>query len=52
VWEVITFLVVPVLLYEPVGPVDGIKRSASIFKQRWGDQMTGNVAWSPAMVMP
>jgi hypothetical protein len=44
VWGAVTFFVVPVLLYEPVGPVEGIKRSASIFKQRWGEQMTGNVA--------
>jgi uncharacterized protein DUF6159 len=44
VWGAITFLVVPVLLYEPVGAVEGIKRSASIFRQRWGEQMTGNVA--------
>jgi Family of unknown function (DUF6159) len=44
VWGAVTFFVVPVLLYEPVGAVEGIKRSASIFKQRWGEQMTGNVA--------
>jgi hypothetical protein len=44
VWGAITFFVVPVLIYEPVGPVEGIKRSASIFRQRWGEQMTGNVA--------
>ena len=44
VWGAITFFVVPVLLYEEVGAVEGIKRSASIFKERWGEQMTGNVA--------
>ena len=44
VWGAVTFFVVPVILYEPVGPVQGIKRSASIFRQRWGEQMTGNVA--------
>jgi Family of unknown function (DUF6159) len=44
VWGAITFFVVPILLYEPVGAVEGIKRSASIFQQRWGEQMTGNVA--------
>ena len=30
-WNVLTFFVVPVLLYEPVGVGDAIKRSASIF---------------------
>jgi hypothetical protein len=51
VWGAITFFVVPILLYEPVGPVEGIKRSASIFKQRWGEQMTGNVAIGLAMFL-
>ena len=51
VWGAVTFLVVPVLLYEPVGAVDGIKRSASMFRQRWGEQMTANVAIGLAMVL-
>lgn len=50
-WSAITFFVVPVLLYEPVGAVEGIKRSASIFKQRWGEQMTGNVAIGLALFL-
>ena len=41
-WNVITFFVVPVLLYEPVGVPEAIKRSASIFRQRWGEQFIGN----------
>lgn len=41
-WNVLTFFVVPVLLYEPVGVGGSIKRSASLFKQRWGEQFTGN----------
>jgi hypothetical protein len=40
-WGAITFFVVPVLLYEPVGVFDGIKRSAGIFKQRWGETFVG-----------
>ena len=41
-WNVITFFVVPVMIYEPVGVTDAIKRSASIFRQRWGEQFIGN----------
>jgi Family of unknown function (DUF6159) len=41
-WTVTTFFVVPVLLYEPLGVPDAIKRSASIFRQRWGEQFVGN----------
>lgn len=40
-WTVITFFVVPVILFEPGSAPQAIKRSASIFKQRWGEQFTG-----------
>jgi hypothetical protein len=40
-WNLITFFVVPVLLYEPVGVGGSIKRSASIFRERWGEQFIG-----------
>jgi hypothetical protein len=40
-WNLITFFVVPVLLYEPVGVGESIKRSASIFRERWGEQFIG-----------
>jgi hypothetical protein len=40
-WSVITYFVVPVVLYEPLGVPDAIKRSASIFRQRWGEQFVG-----------
>ncbi len=41
-WTVLTFFVVPVLLYEEVGVGEAIKRSGSIFRQRWGEQFIGN----------
>ena len=50
-WSLMTYFVVPVLLYEPVGTIEGIKRSASIFRQRWGEQMTGNVSIGLAMFL-
>ena len=42
VWNVATFLVVPVLVMEKVGPVDGVKRSAELLKKTWGEQIVGN----------
>jgi hypothetical protein len=50
-WGAITFFVVPVLLYEPVGVVEGIKRSGSIFKQRWGETFVGQGAIGLAMFL-
>jgi hypothetical protein len=37
VWNVATYLVVPLLVVEGVGPVDAIKRSGSLLKQTWGE---------------
>lgn len=41
-WTVATFLVVPVLASEGVGPVDAVKRSAELLKQTWGENLIGN----------
>jgi len=43
IWSLVTFLVVPVLAFEGIGPFAAMKRSASLFRQRWGQQVTGNV---------
>ena len=39
-----TFLVVPVIALEGPGPVAALKRSGSLFRQKWGQQVTGIVA--------
>ena len=41
-WNIATYLVAPVLAVEGIGPVDAIKRSASLLKQTWGEQIAGN----------
>ncbi|HUN06381.1 MAG TPA: DUF6159 family protein [Aggregatilineales bacterium] len=41
-WSVLTFLVIPVLVMEKVGPVDAIKRSGELLKQTWGEQLAAN----------
>lgn len=43
-WSVATFLVIPILALEGLGPIDAIKRSAALFRQRWGEQLVGR-AW-------
>jgi Family of unknown function (DUF6159) len=42
-WSLVTFLVLPVLTLEGVGPIAAIKRSTELFRRRWGQQVTGNV---------
>lgn len=43
-WNIATFLVVPVLVVEDVGPIDAVKRSAELLKQTWGEQIAGNLS--------
>ncbi|HRF98076.1 MAG TPA: DUF6159 family protein, partial [Aggregatilineales bacterium] len=38
-WNLITFLVVPVLVVENVGPIEAIKRSGSYLKKTWGENL-------------
>lgn len=42
-WNIATFLVVPVLVIENVGPIEAVKRSAGLLRQTWGEQIVGNV---------
>jgi hypothetical protein len=43
-WSLITFMAVPVITFEATGPWATLKRSATLFKERWAGQVTGNVA--------
>jgi hypothetical protein len=42
-WNIATFLVIPVLVIENVGPLEAIKRSVTLLKRTWGEQIVGNV---------
>ena len=46
VWNVATFLVVPVLAVEDVGPIEAIKRSVSYLRKTWGEQLVGTFSIS------
>jgi hypothetical protein len=41
-WGLVTYLVVPVLVVEGVGPVEALKRSAALLRTTWGEQVVGN----------
>lgn len=41
-WGVATFLAVPILVLEDVGPIEAVKRSTSLLKRTWGEQIVGN----------
>jgi hypothetical protein len=42
VWGVLTYLVVPVLVTEGVGPIKAVKRSSSILRRTWGESLAGS----------
>jgi len=50
-WALVTFMAVPVLAIEGTGPFGTLKRSATIFKDKWGQQITGNIAIGGAVAL-
>jgi hypothetical protein len=50
-WTLITFLAVPVIAIEGTGPFETIKRSGTLFRERWGQQITGNIAIGAAVFL-
>ncbi len=42
IWAYLTFFVVPVLVAEGAGPIEAIKRSGSLFKRTWGEQVAAS----------
>lgn len=43
-WSLATLFAVPVLAYEGLGPRATLRRSAELFRARWGEQIAGVVA--------
>ncbi|KQC16225.1 MAG: hypothetical protein APR56_08965 [Methanosaeta sp. SDB] len=43
-WNLATFLAVPVLVTEDVGPGEAIRRSSSLLKKTWGEQVVGGIS--------
>ena len=58
-WNVLTFLTIPIIMLEDVGPVAALKRSGTLFKQTWGENLVaqagfglfGFVAFLPAIAV-
>lgn len=41
-WTIATFMAVPVLVNEGVGPIAAVKKSATMLKKTWGENIIGN----------
>lgn len=44
-WDVATFLVVPAVIIDDNGAIDGLKRSASLLKQTWGENIAARIGF-------
>lgn len=50
-WSIITYLVIPIIVIEGVGPVQAIKRSAQMIKNTWGEQLISRVGFDLIAMM-
>lgn len=50
-WSLVSFIAVPVIAIEGTGPLETLKRSSSLFRERWGQQITGNIAIGAAVLL-
>lgn len=50
-WTLATFLVVPVLVAEGLGPLDAVRRSTELLKRTWGEQIVGGVGIGAVFVL-
>jgi hypothetical protein len=44
-WSVLTFLTVPIIMLEDVGPVNALKRSGELVKQTWGENLVAQAGF-------
>lgn len=50
-WSLATFFVVPILVYEKLGPWAAVKRSAHLFKTTWGETLVGGFSLGAIFVL-
>lgn len=51
VWAYMTFFVVPLLVSEGIGPIEAIRRSGSLLKRTWGNQVTASFGFGLVYVV-
>ena len=44
-WEVVTFLTVPAIMIDDAGAIEGLKRSASLLRRTWGENLAARVGF-------
>ena len=44
-WNLAVYFVVPILVVEGKGPVESVKESAAMIRQRWGEELIGGISF-------
>jgi Family of unknown function (DUF6159) len=42
-WSIVTIFVVPVMVYEGLGPIDALKKSSRVIKETWGESLIRSI---------
>ena len=50
-WSIFTYLVIPVLVVEGVGPIEAIKRSAALLRKTWGEQLVSRFGFDLMVII-
>ncbi len=51
VWSIATFFVVPILAYEEVDPIEALKRSGKLMKEKWGEAIGANFSFGVFFIL-
>ncbi|MFO0946574.1 MAG: DUF6159 family protein [Planctomycetota bacterium] len=43
-WALVTYLIVPILASERIGPMEAVQRSAGLIRKTWGETLVGQVS--------
>ncbi len=42
-WNVVTFLTIPIIVFEDLGPLNALKRSGTLLKKTWGENLMAQI---------
>lgn len=51
-WSVLTFLTVPIIVFEDAGPFRALKRSGTLLKQTWGENLFAQLGFGLFALLP
>lgn len=51
-WSVLTFLTIPIILFENVGPITALKRSGTLTKSTWGENIFAQMGFGLLAIGP